>query len=197
MVWAGHVARMVRRGMPIGYWSENQKERDHWVDHDVGGWTISKCILERQDLIAPQLQNQLCMYVLFPVMWMVFGWPPHSSFIGHVALVNRLTFGWEGGFQSGSRKAKFTHADWPLILLMTSCYRIRMKFYDIGSLHGFMSSCVMNHFTIPPSGSSYDGRDTEGIIHQVCSSHSASCVTQSKKMAHCWPHVSPRLALWW
>jgi hypothetical protein len=27
MRWAGHVARMGRRGMHIGYWSESQKER--------------------------------------------------------------------------------------------------------------------------------------------------------------------------
>jgi hypothetical protein len=26
---------------------ENQKERDHWEDQDVGGWTILKWILER------------------------------------------------------------------------------------------------------------------------------------------------------
>jgi hypothetical protein len=31
----------------IGYWWESQKERDHWEDQDVGGWTILKCILER------------------------------------------------------------------------------------------------------------------------------------------------------
>jgi hypothetical protein len=26
---------------------ESQKERGHWEDQDVGGWTISKWILER------------------------------------------------------------------------------------------------------------------------------------------------------
>jgi hypothetical protein len=31
----------------IGYWWEIQKERDHWEDQDVGGWTILKIILER------------------------------------------------------------------------------------------------------------------------------------------------------
>jgi hypothetical protein len=44
---AGRVARMGRRGMIIGYWWEIQKERDHWEDQDVGGWTILKWILER------------------------------------------------------------------------------------------------------------------------------------------------------
>jgi hypothetical protein len=29
------------------YWWEIQKERDHWEDQDVGGWTILKWILER------------------------------------------------------------------------------------------------------------------------------------------------------
>jgi hypothetical protein len=29
MRWAGHVARMGRRGMHVGYWWANQKERDH------------------------------------------------------------------------------------------------------------------------------------------------------------------------
>jgi hypothetical protein len=27
--WAGHVARVGKRGMHIEYWWENQKERDH------------------------------------------------------------------------------------------------------------------------------------------------------------------------
>jgi hypothetical protein len=44
---AGHVARMGRRGMHIGYWWEGQKDRDHWKDQDVVEWTILKWILER------------------------------------------------------------------------------------------------------------------------------------------------------
>jgi hypothetical protein len=36
-----------KKGMHIGYWWEIQKERDHWEDQDVGGWTILKWILER------------------------------------------------------------------------------------------------------------------------------------------------------
>jgi hypothetical protein len=28
--------------MHIGYWWESQKERDHWEDENVGGWTILK-----------------------------------------------------------------------------------------------------------------------------------------------------------
>jgi hypothetical protein len=31
--------------MHIGYWWESQKERDHWEDQDVGGWTILKCVI--------------------------------------------------------------------------------------------------------------------------------------------------------
>jgi hypothetical protein len=49
---AGHVARMGRRGTHIGYWWESQKEGDHWEDQDVGGWTILKWFLERQDGIV-------------------------------------------------------------------------------------------------------------------------------------------------
>jgi hypothetical protein len=49
MKWAGHVARIGRRGMHIGYWWESQKVRDHWEDQDTGGWTILKWILERYD----------------------------------------------------------------------------------------------------------------------------------------------------
>jgi hypothetical protein len=36
-----------RKRMRIGYWWESQKERDHWEDEGVGGWTILKWILER------------------------------------------------------------------------------------------------------------------------------------------------------
>jgi hypothetical protein len=44
---AGHVARMGRRGMHIGYWWEIQMEREHWEDQDIGGWTVIKWFLER------------------------------------------------------------------------------------------------------------------------------------------------------
>jgi V8-like Glu-specific endopeptidase len=47
MRWAGNVARIGRRITYIGYWWERQKERDHWEDQDIGGWTILKWILER------------------------------------------------------------------------------------------------------------------------------------------------------
>jgi hypothetical protein len=40
MIWAEHVAGMRKRGMRMKYWWESQKERYHWEDQDVGGWTI-------------------------------------------------------------------------------------------------------------------------------------------------------------
>jgi hypothetical protein len=33
--------------MHIGYWWESQKERDHWENQGVDGWTILKWILDR------------------------------------------------------------------------------------------------------------------------------------------------------
>jgi hypothetical protein len=45
--WAGHIARMGRRGMHIGHRWESEKKKDHWKDQDVGGWTILKWILDR------------------------------------------------------------------------------------------------------------------------------------------------------
>jgi hypothetical protein len=47
MRWAGHVARMGRRGMHVGYWWESQKEREHREDQSVDGWTILKWLLYR------------------------------------------------------------------------------------------------------------------------------------------------------
>jgi hypothetical protein len=40
---------MGRRVMHTGNWWESQKERDHWEDQDVGGWTILKWISEILD----------------------------------------------------------------------------------------------------------------------------------------------------
>jgi hypothetical protein len=36
MKWAGHVARMERRGTRIGCWCKSQRERGHYEDQDVG-----------------------------------------------------------------------------------------------------------------------------------------------------------------
>jgi hypothetical protein len=47
MRWAGHVARMWRRGMDIEYRWESQNEKNNMEDQDVGGWIILKWILER------------------------------------------------------------------------------------------------------------------------------------------------------
>jgi hypothetical protein len=44
MRWAGHVARVGRRGMYIGYRWESQKEKDHYEYLGVGGRIIQKWI---------------------------------------------------------------------------------------------------------------------------------------------------------
>jgi hypothetical protein len=46
MRWAGHVARMGRSGMHIGYWCESQMEGNHCGDLDIGGRITLKWILE-------------------------------------------------------------------------------------------------------------------------------------------------------
>jgi hypothetical protein len=46
MRWAGHVARMGRRGMHIGFWWGRRKKRDHLKDLDVGARIILEWILE-------------------------------------------------------------------------------------------------------------------------------------------------------
>jgi hypothetical protein len=40
MRWAGNVARMKAKRNAYGIWVRSQKERDHWEDEAVGGWTI-------------------------------------------------------------------------------------------------------------------------------------------------------------
>jgi hypothetical protein len=52
MRWAGHEARMGRRGMHIRYWLEIKKENDRWEARDVCGWTILKWILGRYDWLV-------------------------------------------------------------------------------------------------------------------------------------------------
>jgi hypothetical protein len=37
MRWVGHVARMGRIGMHIGFWWEGEKKRDHYEDVDIVG----------------------------------------------------------------------------------------------------------------------------------------------------------------
>jgi hypothetical protein len=47
MRWAGHVARIGEKRNANRIFWESQKERDHWEDRDVGGWTILGWILLR------------------------------------------------------------------------------------------------------------------------------------------------------
>jgi hypothetical protein len=47
--WAGHVTCMGETRNACMFWWDSQKERDHYEDQYVGGWTILKWILERYD----------------------------------------------------------------------------------------------------------------------------------------------------
>jgi hypothetical protein len=52
MTWAGHVTRMGRRGIHIGYLWKIQKERDHCEKQDIGGRITLIWMLKRQDWMA-------------------------------------------------------------------------------------------------------------------------------------------------
>jgi hypothetical protein len=47
MRWTSHVVRKEEKRMLIGYRWENQKERDHYEDLNIRGWTILKWLLEK------------------------------------------------------------------------------------------------------------------------------------------------------
>jgi hypothetical protein len=48
MRWTGHVARMGRGDVFIGFWLGGPKARDHWEDLGVGGRIILRWTLGRQ-----------------------------------------------------------------------------------------------------------------------------------------------------
>jgi hypothetical protein len=50
MIWAGHVARMVREQTYIGFWWENLRETDHWGDPGVDGKIILRWIFRKWDV---------------------------------------------------------------------------------------------------------------------------------------------------
>jgi hypothetical protein len=48
----GHVARMERRGMHVGFLSESQKKRDLHAEIDIGRTTTLKFIFQKYDAIV-------------------------------------------------------------------------------------------------------------------------------------------------
>jgi hypothetical protein len=50
MRWTGHVVRMGKVGMHIGYWWESQKERDHQEDLDMGGENNTRIKMDLREI---------------------------------------------------------------------------------------------------------------------------------------------------
>jgi len=68
MRWAGHVARMVRRGGFIWSWWGNRRKKDHLGDLGVDGWIILGWISRRWDV----------------GIWTGLGWPKIEASGGHL-----------------------------------------------------------------------------------------------------------------
>jgi hypothetical protein len=49
MRWAGHVARMGEKRNAYRILVGKPEGKSPWEVQDIGGWTILKCILERED----------------------------------------------------------------------------------------------------------------------------------------------------
>jgi hypothetical protein len=52
MRWAGHVSRIEKRRIHIGFWWKRKKERDYWEHLEIGGRIILKLIVDRKDEVA-------------------------------------------------------------------------------------------------------------------------------------------------